>query len=149
MSELGQNVKPVSVIKSEEPKPRRSKMNLFVKNSDEFTVEVFVWEEEDQIRATHDKQQVPKEAEDVQTVGFTFRKPNYSDTTMFMRQAQVGTDANMTDVTGFQDVVLRTLLKDWTITEDGKKVPIRPATVSKLAPAIALAATAGCLEKIF
>lgn len=123
-------------------------MNLFVKNTDEFIIEVFAWEDGDGIKATHDKVQVPKESSETDVISFTFRKPNYADTTEFMRQAQFN-EKGISDVAGFQDLILRTLLRDWSITENGKKIPVKIATISKLHPNIALAATAGCLEKIF
>lgn len=120
---------------------------FFVNANDEIKVEVYAWETNGDIAATHDKSQVPEDA-DAEVVGFTFRKPNYSDTTRFMQVAQIG--GENPDVAGFQDIVLRSLLKDWTLTDnDGKKVPIKANTVNKLESAVAMAATAGCLEKMF
>lgn len=126
-------------------------MNMFVKRNDRVDVDVYVWKkpETEEIDATHDKSVIPEKVTDVETVTFSFRKPNYSDSTAIMQQAATSANNNDIDFAAFQDLVLRSLLMDWTIRDnDGDPVPVKPSTVNDLVPSIARAATAGCLEKV-
>ena len=124
-------------------------MQMFVKRNDKIDVTVFVWETSDgNIDAAADKTQVPEKTEDLETITFTFRRPTYQDSTGIMREANIRGETEV-DFASFQDVVLRTLLVDWSIAdEQGKNIPVRAANISNLQPAIARAATVGCLEKI-
>jgi len=128
-------------------------MDMFVKRSDKFNVEVYVWEDADgEIQATQDKSQVPDRVEEVETVKFVFRRPNYQDSNSIAHSAKIKraidgeTDA---DIIEFQDTVLRTLLIDWDLKDkEGQSVPTRIVHINNLQPAIARAAVAGCLQKI-
>ena len=123
-------------------------MQMFVKKNDRIDVEVFVWQDErGNVEATHDKSTVPEKTENVETTTFTFRRPTYLDSVTIMRQSNLREGGmNLAD---FQDSVLRTLLVDWNLKDDGDKdVSMRSVQVNNLQPAIARAACSGFLEKV-
>ena len=125
-------------------------MNMFVKKNAKIDVEVYAWEnEQNEMEATHDKSLIPENITNAETVVFTFRKPNYLDSTNILKKSKVQQDGEL-DVANFQDVVLRILLIDWNLKDDnGEPVPIRSGqALNTLEPTVARAACAACLEKI-
>ncbi len=125
-------------------------MGYFVRKNDTVTVEVYVYEvENDQIDATHDKSDVPQD-KDVDTLTFIFRKPSHADSREIIKSAQLGTNDNIQlNVTEFQDKVLTSLIKDWDLKDDnGIKVACNTRNLDALEPRIARAAVAGILTKV-
>lgn len=127
-------------------------MKLLVKRSDKIEVPVYVYEDAGSLNATHDRDDVPKSLES-EELKFIFRRPTYQDSTSILGMAQatattVGEEIKV-DAAKFQNHILRTLLVDWTVTdEDGSKVECNVANVNSLDPAVARAAIAGVLLKI-
>ncbi len=122
-------------------------MELFVENKN-IEVVVFVWEDnEEEVEATYDKDDVPKDKE-VKEYIFRFKKPNYKDSTAILKSAGIKSDQEgpTADLTTFTDQILRSLLVEIV---DGEKV-ITPTQnrINQLEPAIARAAIAGVLDII-
>ena len=122
---------------------------FFVKKGAKLHVSVHVWENEDgELDASHNSTQVPEDME-AEKVNFTFRKPNYADSNMIIQQSQADVTQGSIDVTSFQNVILRSLLIDWSLTdEQGQKVAVNVANIDELEPTVARAAVAAVLEKI-
>jgi len=127
-------------------------MKLLVDKTDLVKVEVFCWEtEEGGIEASHLKTDIPQSGIDqVEKVEFYFRKPSYSDSNSIIRSSDIkstGEDVKL-DVPAFQNQILRTLLVDWSIKEEDKKIAVNNATIGNLVPSVARAAVSGVLDKI-
>lgn len=121
---------------------------FFVNKNDHLDIEVYVWDSDEGVDATWDKGQIPPAAKP-ESVMFTFKRPNYADSTAIIQQAQIGGNDVGINVTSFQDIILRRLCVDWTITdEDGEKAKITTANFNNLEPRIARAAVDGLLQKV-
>ncbi len=126
-------------------------IKMMVSRTDSIDTEVFVYEKDDAIIATHEKNQIPKDIDNVETVVFTFRKPNYSDSNAIMSTMSfiAGQTANLAALMDFRLEVLRRLCDDWTLCDDsGKSIPCNFKNISNLVPSIAAAACDAALEKI-
>ena len=125
-------------------------IQMLVKKSDNVDVDVFVYEKDDNILATHEKDQLPKDVENAETFSFTFRKPNYQDSNVIMSSMGIisGQTGNLAALMDFRLEVLRRLLDDWSLTDsDGKKIPCNFKNISSLQPQIAAASVDGCMER--
>lgn len=126
-------------------------MKLFVDKTDVIVVKVYCWEEGGEVSASFQKTDVPSEVNVVEQIDFTFRKPNYADSSSIMKNADLKTEGTETriNVQSFQDLILRSLLIDWSMKdEDGKKVIVNNTNINNLIPSIARAAVSGVLEKV-
>ena len=128
-------------------------MKLTVSRSDRVTVTVHAYEIDGNIEATHDKGEIPKGMEDIQEAAFTFRRPGHADSTSIFKECNFKPTAEgkiqSFDVTVLQEAVLRTLLVGWDLMDDdGKKMSLTAGNINSLHPAVARAASAGCLDKI-
>jgi hypothetical protein len=120
---------------------------IFVQKSDRVTVTVYAYDQSGKTEAVFDKNEVPNNAEDVQELGFVFRRPTYADSFDIIRGTGMsGVDLTSADLSRFSDQALRTLLVDWDISEDGKKVPFSKGAISRLHPSIARAAAGAALD---
>jgi len=127
-------------------------MNLFVKKSDTIKVCVYAYEDDSNVNATIEKDDIPEKTK-YQTLHFTFRKPAYSDSRDIIKLSNLKpiseSEVAEIDVITFQDVILQTLLIGWDIKDEhGKNVDISQKTIGTLQPAIARAAVGGAISKI-
>lgn len=130
-------------------------IQMFVNREDCVIIPVYVYENTNsEIEATSQKKLVPSDKQ-VETVNFTFRKPNFSDSNEFMRKfvssrTNLGEDqAASVDIFGLQDYIMTQMLSDWTLKdEDGTKSKLTKANVGMLAPAIGRAAAIGYLDVV-
>ena len=126
-------------------------MKLLVNRTDSIKIQVYCYEQDGEIEATHLKNEVPKDVDAIEKVEFVFRKPGYADSNIIIRNSNFKMDGEDTtlNVTSFQENVLRSLLIDWDLKdEDGQKVPVNTVSVNNLVPNIARAAVNGALEKV-
>ena len=124
-------------------------INVLVSKVNVVKVPVFIWKDNDNVAATHLKEEVPAEIQ-AETITFTFRKPAHRDSIGIIRAAQMtDTGAATIDVSAFQDQVLQTLMTGWDLKdEQGEDVPFRKDTINSLEPAVSRAAAAGILGKV-
>ena len=121
---------------------------MFVKKSSTLQIDVYVYEENSNIEATHEKHTLPKDVQP-ETISFTFRRPNYADSNLILKQFRSGGGADSVDITALQNVAMNTMLVDWTIKdESGQKVAVNRMNVEALQPAIGRAAALGYLGQI-
>lgn len=121
-------------------------IEMFVKKNSIIHIDVYVYEVNGNVEATHEKSEIPKDTE-TEIVGFDFRQANYADSNKVLKQLQVKQD--MIDYGALQSVVLHSLLSDWTFTdESGKKIKVTEQTVNSLQPAVARAAAVAYLSKV-
>lgn len=119
---------------------------MFVKKNTKVKIEVFVYDDDGYVEATHVREDVP-EGKNPQSVNFIFRSPNYADSNSMMKQLQAS-NTNI-DVAALQDVAMHGMLLDWDLKdEDGEKITVGRNTIEALQPAIGRAAAAGYLSKI-
>ncbi len=127
-------------------------MKLLVDKSDTVDVKVYCWEKDDEVEASHQRSEVSKEdGLVVEEVIFKFRKPNYADSNIIIRNSDLQTgdgEGIKLNVTSFQEQILRSLLIDWSIKDDGEKVILNNVSINNLAPTVARAAVSGVLDKI-
>lgn len=127
-------------------------MKLLVDRSDDVKVTVYCWEANGEIEASHLKSDVPKDDVNVvEQVEFSFRKPNYSDSNVIIRNSNFKTEGEETslNVSAFQEQILRSLLVDWDMKDDsGEKITLNNVSINALIPSVARAAVSGALEKI-
>jgi len=124
-------------------------MDIFVKKSKRVTVEVYAWDKDGDIESSSDKQDVPKDVDEVKIVRFTFRHPGYADSNKIASAARFvprGDEEISGDLVNFQDSALRTLLEE--IETDGEVIPARPREINALHPSLARSAVAGLLEVV-
>lgn len=125
-------------------------MKLLVDKADNVKVTVYCWESDGDIEASHLKSEVA-DTQGMKTVDFTFKKPSYADSNTIIKNAGLTMDGEDTrlDATAFQDQVLRSLLIDWSITDDeGEPVSVNTLSINNLVPSVARAAVTGVLDKI-
>ena len=126
-------------------------MQLLVNKTDFVKVKVYCWEVDGEVEASHQKTDVPQDVDVVEQVEFTFRKPNYADSNIIIRNSNFRADGEDTslNVTAFQEQILRSLLVDWDMKDDdGNKVSLNNVSISNLVPAVARSSVAGALEVI-
>lgn len=126
-------------------------MKLMVSKSDNIKIKVYCWEVDNEVEASHQKSDAPQDVDVVEQVEFTFRKPNYADSNIIIRNSNFRADGEDTslNVTAFQEQILRSLLIDWDMKDDdGNKVSLNNVSISNLVPAVARASVAGALELI-
>ncbi|MHA2279295.1 MAG: hypothetical protein ACXAC5_00180 [Promethearchaeota archaeon] len=127
-------------------------MKLLVDRNDDVKVIVYCWELDGEVEASHLKSDVPKEnIKVVEKVEFSFRKPNYADSNVIIRNSNFKTEGEETslNVSAFQEQVLRSLLIDWDMKdEDEQKIPVNNVSINNLIPSVARAAVSGVLDKI-
>lgn len=123
-------------------------MNLFIKKNDKIEVEVFVYEKDGQIESTTEKTEIPSEITTAQSLKFIFRKPTYADSKSIISLSSKGNSILEIDPLLLQNNVLRTLLAEWDLQEDGKPIECNIKNLDRLSPSIALAAASGILQKI-
>ncbi len=123
---------------------------IFVKKDDRVVVTVYAYDDTDgKTEAVTDKLEVPNTASDIQELEFIFRRPNYSDSYDSLRATgMTGTEMNPSDLNKLSDLVLRTLLTDWNISDGEKKIPFARSGINRLHPAVARSASGGALEKM-
>lgn len=126
-------------------------MRLMVSKSDNIKIKVFCWEVDGEVEASHQKSDVPQDMDVVEQVEFTFRKPNYADSNIIIRNSNLRADGEDTslNVTAFTDQILRSLLIDWDMKDDDEnKIPVNNVSISNLVPNVARSAVAGALDRI-
>lgn len=120
---------------------------MFVKKGNKLQIDVFVYETEEGVEATTEKQEVPQNVT-AEVVSFTFRRPNYADSNTLLRQFQ-GMTGGTVDVGSLQNLAMSTMLVDWSLTDEkGEKVSVNKTNIDALQPAIGRAAAMGYLGKI-
>lgn len=121
-------------------------IQMFVNKTDNIKVDVYVYEEENDINATTKKDEIPKGLETT-VVTFTFRKPNFADSRSLIKVLQENQDT--ADILSIQEYAMNKMLYEWTLCDnDGTKVLINEKNINLLQPAIGRAASLGFLEKI-
>jgi len=126
-------------------------MKLLVNRTDNIKIQVYCYEQDGEVEATHLKNEVPEGVDAVEKVEFIFRKPGFADSNVIIRNSNFKTEGEDTtlNVTSFQDNILRNLLIDFDLKdEDGQKVAVNSITISSLVPSVARAAVSGALEKL-
>lgn len=123
-------------------------ISMFVKKDTRITVPVYVYQTDDgQTEASATRSEVP-ESKEVETVNFVFRKPNYADSNLFMKQLGLS-NSNQIDIAALQDIAMNNMLVEWTFKdEDGNKVPVNKSKIDTLEPAIGRAASLGFLSQV-
>lgn len=122
-------------------------ISMFVKKSNKVKIDVFVYEAEDGIEATIERHEVPKDIEP-EVVTFIFRRPNYADSNMLLRQMK-GFNEDNVDIGPLQNIAMHNMLVDWTLVDDdGKKVSLNRTNIDSLQPSIGRAAALGYLGNI-
>lgn len=122
-------------------------ISMFVKKGNKLQIDVFVYETEEGVEATTEKQEVPQNVT-AEVVSFTFRRPNYADSNALLRQFQ-GMTGGTVDVGSLQNLAMSTMLVDWSLTDEkGEKVSVNKTNIDALQPAIGRAAAMGYLGKI-
>lgn len=121
-------------------------MNVFLKDSDTFDVEIYYWTtEKDTLDATHDKSAIPEKVTP-NVCTFTFRHPTLADSVKIRRTL---TSLGVENWTPFQEAVLQVLLVDWSLTNnEGTKEEFNKNKINTLCSKLALAAAAGCLSRV-
>ncbi|KKM73776.1 hypothetical protein LCGC14_1407070 [marine sediment metagenome] len=127
-------------------------MDIFVKRSKTVEVEVYAWEQDGNVEASHNKEDVPSGSQgDTKIIKFNFRRPGHKDATEIAKEArmQSGNPDDM-DVISFQDKILRLLLSDWDckVSDEDGSIAMNQKNISDLQPNIARAAVAAILDKI-
>lgn len=120
-------------------------MDIFVKRSDKVTVDVYAWELDDNVGASDEATDAPKNVDKVEIIKFTFRKPTNADSLKIIGASGVSDDG-FADPMAFQQEALRTLLVG--IVKDQEQINVKMRDINNLHPNIARAAFAGLLEKI-
>lgn len=126
-------------------------MKLMVSKHDNIAIKVFCWEQDGEVEASHQKSDVPQNVDVVEIVEFIFRKPNYADSNVIIRNSNLKTEGEETslNVTAFQEQILKSLLVDWDMKDDEEnKIPVNAMNINNLIPAVARASVAGCLDRI-
>lgn len=126
-------------------------MKLLVDRSDKIEVVVYCWEVDEEVEASHLKEEIPENVSMVEQLRCTFRKPGHQDSNNIIRNSDFKTEGEDTtlNVTRFQDQILRTLLIDWDMKdEDGKRVSVNNVSINNVLPSVARAAVSGILDKI-
>ena len=121
-------------------------MDIFVKRSDKVTVEVYAWEKDDEIDASFDRKDTPKDVGEIQILKFIFRRPNYADSNTVLSTAKITGGEGVGDIMGFQESVIRGLLLE--IHQGDEVIKAKPRDVTTLHPNIARAAVAGYLDVV-
>ena len=122
-------------------------MDIFVKKTEKLNVNVYAWAKENgDIDATPDKNDIPKDAKDVNTIVFVFRKPSYADSNAILASGRITGDAGTSDVMGFQEGIMRNLLIE--IHNGDQVIEARAKDINTLHPSIARAAIGGLLEVV-
>lgn len=130
-----------------QPQTGKQKLDIFVKKSTRVNVDVYAWvADNDEIEASYDKNDVPKNKSDVHIIKFVFRKPNYADSNAVLSGAKITGEEGKADIMGFQEGLLRNLLIE--IRNGDEVTEARPRDISALQPSIARAAVAGLLDVI-
>ncbi len=123
-------------------------MDIFVKKAEKILVDVFVWEQDDDLKATHLEGEVPSGV-DAEIVKFTFKKADYRDSLIIGQAVQLKPTDNAPtpegNIVDFQDAILKTLLM--SVDQSGTITDMR-GKINELHPTVARSAVAGALQKI-
>ena len=128
-------------------------LSFFVDKNSKIEIDVYAWEsKEGELVASVDAKDVPvDQTEAAKSVKFTFRRPGYKDSveiTGNSMSTNVKGDLQV-DFVKLQDNAFRTLLTDWSLTDDeGKKVPLSTSKVDTIAPEIARSVATELLGKV-
>ena len=120
-------------------------MNFFVNKSDTINIPVYVWlDDRNDISATHDKNEIPEKIK-YETILMTIRKPSYGDSKIIM---SVSRSSEGVDPLQLHDQILRTLMVNWDLKENGLPVEYSVSKIDSLSPVIARAASSGILSVV-
>lgn len=124
-------------------------MKLFVSKNDTIKVTIYAFEHKSVANCVIKQSDIPEDVKDFQTLEFSFRTPNYSDSNNVLRNSQNRNDLNQLDIAGFQDTLLRSLIVEWNLKdESGKEIEVNTSNINSLLPVIARTACAALLEKV-
>lgn len=124
-------------------------MKCFVSNSDTIKVTIFAFDHNGATDAASAKDQIPKEATEIQELDFVFRAPSYRDSTTILKNAQIRIDGMPMNIMEFQDNILRNLILSWNLKDDeGKDVPVTTAAINSLLPVIARTACSTLMDHV-
>ena len=115
-------------------------MDIFIKRNDQVVIDVYAWEENGNVDAASDDKDIPKniDSNNVDIVKFVFRRPNNADSTRILAASGFSAEGVPTNIMGFQDEALRTLLLEIRSGDDVRQVKARD--INNLHPALAGAA---------
>ena len=125
-------------------------LNVFVKRDNLFEIKVFVYEQDGDLVVVDSVDNVPAGV-DPETLKFSFRHPNHSDSTFITSQSVTVGEEGLKgfDFVKLQDLAFRRLLEKWNLTEEeGKEVPITSRSIDNLHPDIARTVAQGLVGRI-